>query len=183
MTKFKLQEGISSPVSIKIINETKENIGFTPNMYLKMGHNASLLDSYTYAYNSFRNNSGFSLTEQEVVFLSVSFVNECEYCMSAHSFVADATSEVPTEITNAIRNGQPIGDKKLAILSKVTKSLTKNRGHLSSSELVEFLKAGFTESHVLAIITAIAVKTMSNYSNHNTHPEVDEVFAVRVWKM
>jgi hypothetical protein len=44
------------------------------------------------------------------------------------------------------------------------------------------LAEGYTETHVLGIIAGIAVKTISNYSNHNTNPELDAAFAGRVWK-
>ncbi|MEM6831451.1 MAG: carboxymuconolactone decarboxylase family protein, partial [Bacteroidota bacterium] len=129
-----------------------------------------------------RKHSGFSPVEQEVILLSIAYVNGCEYCVSAHSFVADMMSKVPTEVTDAIRNGALIPDEKLSTLSKTTKLLTENRGHLSDAELAAFLGVGYTESHVLGIITGIAAKTMSNYSNHNTHPEVDEAFRGRLWK-
>ena len=151
-------------------------------MYKSMGHNPALLDTYTYAYNSFRSNAGFNPVEQEVVFLSVAYENNCEYCMAAHSFVGDMMTKVPSEVTNAIRDGKQIPDAKLAALSKLTQSLTAHRGNVSQEEINEFLAAGYTEAHVLGIITGIAVKTMSNYSNHNTNPLVDAAFAGRIWK-
>ena len=39
------------------------------------------------------------------------------------------------------------------------------------------LDAGYTESHVLNIILAVAVKVLSNYTNHAFATEVDERFA------
>ena len=50
-------------------------------MYLGMANNTALLDGYLSAYNSFRANSGFNPQEQEVIFLSIAYENECEYCM------------------------------------------------------------------------------------------------------
>ena len=32
------------------------------------------------------------------------------------------------------------------------------------------------------IVLALAVKTLSNYSNHVNHPELDEAFAGHAWK-
>ncbi|CAH8282696.1 carboxymuconolactone decarboxylase family protein [Mariniflexile fucanivorans] len=147
-----------------------------------MGVNPALLDAYTYSYNSFRANSGFNSVEQEVVFLSVAYENNCEYCMAAHSFVGDMMSKVPTEVTNAIRDNKQVPDTKLAALSKLTRSLTANRGHVSQAEVDDFLAIGYTEAHVLSIVTGIAVKTLSNYSNHLTNPVVDVPFAGRIWK-
>jgi uncharacterized peroxidase-related enzyme len=182
MTHLNLETISTSSITNEILKTTKKSMGFVPNMYLTMGANTALLDAYTYAYKSFRANSGFSPVEQEVVFLSVAYENNCEYCMAAHSFVGDMMTNVPAEVTDAIRDGREIPNAKLAALSKLTQSLTKTRGNVSQSEIDEFLEAGYTENHVLGIIAGISVKTMSNYSNHITNPEIDEVFEGRVWE-
>ncbi|MFD2917234.1 carboxymuconolactone decarboxylase family protein [Psychroserpens luteus] len=182
MAHLKLGNYATSPISQDILDKTQKALGFVPNMYNKMGNNPALLDAYTYAYNSFRANSGFNSVEQEVVFLSVAYENNCEYCMAAHSFVGDMMSKVPTAVTNAIRDNKQIPDTKLAALSKLTRSLTANRGNVSQDQIDEFLEVGYTEVHVLGIIAGIAVKTLSNYSNHLTNPVVDIAFAGRSWK-
>lgn len=102
--------------------------------------------------------------------------------MAAHSFVADKMSKVPAEITDAIRDGKEIADPKLSALSRLTRLLTANAGYVTKVEIDRFLTAGYTESAVLGIIAGIGVKTMSNYSNHLTQPEVDAAFAGRIWK-
>lgn len=182
MAHLKLENNTVSPLSQEIFDKTQKGLGFVPNMYKGMGNNPALLDAYTYAYNTFRANSGFSPVEQEVVFLSVAYENNCEYCMAAHSFVGDMMTKVPTEVTDAIRDGKQIPDAKLAALSKLTRSLTATRGNVSQAEVDEFLAAGYTEVHVLGIIAGIGAKTLSNYSNHITNPIVDGAFAGRTWK-
>ncbi|MFR1446037.1 hypothetical protein ACLUYJ_20975, partial [Acinetobacter baumannii] len=79
--------------------------------------------------------------------------------MAAHSFVGDVMTKVPTEVTNAIRDGKQIPDVKLAALSKLTRSLTANRGIVPQGEIDEFLAAGYSETNVLGIIAGIGVKT------------------------
>jgi uncharacterized peroxidase-related enzyme len=177
-----LENATTSTQTQEILDKTEKGLGFVPNMYVKMGGNTALIDAYTHAYQTFRSHAGFTSVEQEVIFLSVAYENNCEYCMAAHSFVGDMMSKVPQDVTNAIRNNETISDPKLGILSKLTRSLTINRGKVSQEEIDEFLAAGYSESHVLGIISGIAVKTMSNYSNHLTHPEVDNAFKGRVWK-
>lgn len=182
MAHLKLDENDVSQLSNEIFEKTKKGLGFLPNMYKKMGNNSALLDAYTYSYNTFRVNSGFTPIEQEVVFLSVAYENDCEYCMAAHSFVGDMMSKVPSQVTDAIRNGQQIPDLKLNALSKITRSLTVNRGIVSQREVDDFLALGYNDAHILGIIAGIGVKVLSNYSNHLTKPTVDEAFAGRVWK-
>jgi len=182
MANLKLENLPVSQKTTEIFDATKKNLGFIPNMYLKMGSNTALLDAYIYAYNTFRANAGFTPVEQEVIFLTIAHENNCEYCTAAHSFIADKMSKVPVNVTDAIREGKQIEDVKLAALSKLTRSLTANRGNVSQDEIDAFLAAGYSEAHVLGIIAGIAVKTMSNYSNHNTNPDLDAAFAERAWK-
>jgi alkylhydroperoxidase family enzyme len=60
--------------------------------------------------------------------------------------------------------------------------MVDKRGWASQEDLDRFFGAGYSEAHVLGVITGVAVKTMSNYSNHLTGPKVDNAFAGRIWK-
>jgi len=63
-----------------------------------------------------------------------------------------------------------------------TDTLLATRGQPSKADVQAFLSAGNQERHVLEVILAIAVKTLSNYSNHLFHTPLDRVFASREWK-
>lgn len=170
-----------SQTSQSLLDNARNNLGFVPNMYVKMAGNTSTLDSYIHGYDSFRKNSGFTPVEQEVIFLSVSYFHNCEYCMAAHSFVGDNMTKVPKPVTDAIRAGEEVPDAKLYALSIFTKTMVEKRGWADPGDLEAFFGAGYDESHVLGVITGIAVKTLSNYSNHLTQPEIDPAFAARKW--
>ena len=164
-----------------IVEKAINKNGGWPNMYGNMINSTGLLETYLHGYNMFRMESGFSPVEQEVIFLTLSYQNECNYCMAAHSFIADRMSKVPVEVTDAIRAGQPIADNKLQILSLFTKQLFTSRGRPSKEDVANFLAAGYAEKKILEIILAMAVKTLSNYSNHVFDPEVDAMFKERIW--
>jgi len=169
-------------VASEVLTTAKKRAGMIPNMYAGMANNPALIDGYTYAYASFRKNAGFTAQEQEVIFLSMSYENGCEYCMAAHSLIADKVSKLPEEVTNAIRNNTTIKDEKLKALSEFSKAMIIKRGHPSAEEIDHFLNAGYTKNHILGIISAVAVKTMSNYTNHIFDIPVDKSFASRYWK-
>lgn len=159
----------------------KKNLGFIPNMYRNMATAPGLLETYLYGYDQFRKHSAFSSQEQEVVFLTISRANGCEYCVGAHSFIADKMSGVPTDVTDAIRDDKPIADQQFAALNVFTKVMHEKRGLPSQTDVERFLKAGYNERHILDIVTAIAVKAMSNYTNHLFHTKLDDMFAERAW--
>lgn len=164
-----------------IFESTKASLGMVPNMYGNMGNSTGLLATYKFGYDHFRKNSGFSKAEQEVIFLTISYENGCEYCMAAHSMLADMISKVPVEVTNAIREGNIIPEPKLKALSDFTSVMVNKRGNPSETDVHIFLEAGYSENHILEIILAIAVKTISNYSNHLFQTPLDAPFKMREW--
>lgn len=171
----------AEPRAGAVLKDAQAKLGSVPNMYAVMANSPAMLDTYAHGYDLFRAESGFSPAEQEVVLLAISRENGCRYCVAAHSFIADNMSNVPPAVTDAIRDGRPIDDPKLAALHDFTRTMVVKRGLPSRAEVEGFLAAGYTERHVLDIILAIAVKTLSNYSNHLFHTPVDEMFAGRTW--
>ncbi len=164
-----------------VLEKAKAQVGFVPNMYAHMANAPELLNSYLDGYGHFRTKAGFTAVEQEVVFLTISRENACEYCVSAHSFVADAMSQVPRSVTDAIRDGHAVPDARLAALSRFVSAMVIRRGRPTPDEAAQFLAAGYTDLHILWLVLAIAVKTISNYSNHLARPELDPVFTSRAW--
>lgn len=169
------------PAVAAVLQKAKAKIGMIPNMYANMANVPGLLDMYLLGYDAFRAASGFDPVEQEVVFLAISRANGCSYCMAAHSVIADM-SKVPAPIIDALRAGGPLPDPKLDALATFTRVMLETRGLPTGADVEGFLDAGYTETHVLQILLAIAVKTISNYSNHLFHTPVDKAFAHRTWE-
>lgn len=159
------------------LTDAKSKMGFVPAMYANMANAPAVLSTYLHGYGLFRSESGFSPTEQEVVFLATSIVNGCDYCTAAHSMVADKMSGVPAPVLQAIRAGTTVPDAKLEVLRATTTALVLQRGQLTQAQAQIFYGAGYTEHHLLYIVLALAVKTLSNYSNHAFDPQLDAPFA------
>lgn len=161
----------------QVLDKAKAQVGFIPNMYANMANAPAVLDTYLHGYGLFRSESGFTPPEQEVVFLAASQANGCDYCTAAHSMIADMKSKVPKETLDAIRSGRPIPDARLAALYRLTTDMVRTHGRPEASVVQQFLDAGFDEKKLLYVVLALAVKTLSNFSNHAFATEVDERFA------
>lgn len=173
----------SSDIKIRtVLENAQKNLGFIPNMYANMANEPHMLENYISGYDKFRSDSGFTPVEQEVVFLTISRENRCNYCVAAHSFLADNVSKVAVEVTDAIRDGEVVPDAKLAALSTFSKVMVNTKGWVKRQDIDAFVAAGYAEKQVLDILLAISVKTISNYANHLFATPVDDIFSVRVWK-
>lgn len=160
-----------------VLDTAMKQVGFIPNMYANMVNAPAVLSTYLHGYKLFRDESGLTATEQEVVFLAVSQVNGCDYCVAAHSMIADKVSGVPKVVLHAIREQRPIPDEKLSTLYRTVEEMVRTHGQPSTESVRAFLQAGYAERDFLYIILAIAVKTLSNFSNHAFGTAVDDRFA------
>lgn len=165
----------------EIYDSAKATVGMVPPMYNNMANVPALLDTYVTSYQRFRDECGFTPVEQEIIFLAINYDNHCEYCMAAHSMIADKMSGVPANILKAIRAGEEIPDTKLAALDAFTHEIVKTRGNPTKEAIASFHSAGYTDTDVLSIVLAMSVKVLSNYSNHLFATETDAPFAAYSW--
>lgn len=160
-----------------LLETAKAKLGFIPNMYGYMAKLPPVLANYMSSYDAFRSQSGFTPAEQETVFLTISRVNGCTYCMAAHSMIADKKSGVPATSLAALRAGQELPDAKLQAVAAFTEVMVLSRGNPGRAAVDAFFAAGYTDQQILGTVLAIACKTFSNYVNHLAGTPVDDVFA------
>lgn len=115
------------PAVAAVLAKAKAQTGMIPNMYARMANAPGLLETYLTGYGAFRQESGFSPIEQQVVSLAISRANGCTYCVTVHSAVADM-AEVPTEVTDALRSGERLPDARLDALARFTTTMVEQRG-------------------------------------------------------
>ncbi|PKP84051.1 MAG: alkylhydroperoxidase [Alphaproteobacteria bacterium HGW-Alphaproteobacteria-2] len=161
----------------RVLDKAKAGVGFVPNMYKAMVNSPGLLETYLDGYARFRASGVFTPAEQEVVFLTISDANGCGYCMAAHTMLALHKSGVGAADVEALRAGKPLPTAKLEALRAFTRHLWDTRARPTKEAVRAFHAAGYSDRHILELVLACAVKTLSNWSNHLTEPAVDEVFA------
>lgn len=169
------------PQVAALFDTARDRLGFVPNIYRMMANEPALFETYIAGYGLFRTAGTFTPPEQETVFLAISRDNGCPYCVAAHGWLAEMRSGLAPEVAQAIRDGGPIADPRLAALRDFTHALLVSRGRPTPAEQEHFFAAGFEGRHALAIVLALALKTMSNYTHHLAHPVLDDTFAPWAW--
>lgn len=181
MAEFPLHDVESAPEAARpILEGAEEAFGFVPNLLRVMAEAPPLLEAYT-TLNEILERTSLTPPERQVLLLSVSAENGCEYCVPAHSALA-ARAGVPEETVEAIREGRPATDARLEALRRFTQAVVRDRGHPSEEEIDRFRDAGYTRANVLEVVLGVGIKTMSNYTNHLAGTPVDEPFEGLVWR-
>ena len=179
--KFDLHTPKTAPEGSRFVLEGAEKkFGFVPNLLGVLAESPAALQAYSNISSALQHNSAFSATEQQVLFLAISFENRCGYCMAAHSGIA-SNGILTNDQIKALREGTPLDNPKLEALRAFASSLVAKRGTPNDAEIEAFLEAGYTKRHVLDVLAAIALKTLTNYTNHLNDTEIDEPFAPFAW--
>lgn len=154
--------------------------GFLPNLFGVLAESPTAVQAYA-AINNTLEHSALTPVEQQVVTLTVSAANGCAYCMGAHSTVAQMV-HMPEQLLSELRDQRDLSDAKLNALRALVLSVLRHRGWVPEADLEHVVAAGYTQRHVLDVLTIVALKTLSNYVNHMAHTPLDPQFASHAWK-
>jgi AhpD family alkylhydroperoxidase len=158
-----------SPANQALFDQLKKSIGTVPNLYATLAHSEHALGSYLAFQNS---KSSIAGKAREVVNLVVSQVNECEYCLAAHTVIGKMHGFTDEQILE-IRSGKASFDAKLDALARLTRNIVIQRGHADASLVEAFFAAGWTKANLVDAIVTIGDKTVTNYLHATTRVPVD----------
>ena len=179
--KFQVHTKDTAPeASRATLATTEKKYGFLPNLYGVLAESPTAVQAYA-GINKALEQSALSPVEQQVVTLTVSAVNNCAYCMGAHSTVAQMV-HMPEQLLAELREQRNLSDAKLNALRLLVVSVLHHRGWVPEADLKQCAAAGYAERQVLDVLTIVALKTLSNYVNHIAHTPLDAQFAAQVWK-
>ncbi|EYF04114.1 carboxymuconolactone decarboxylase family protein [Chondromyces apiculatus] len=152
-----------------LLDNLKKAMGFVPNLYATMAHSETALGSYLAFQNTRRS---LKPKERETVNLVVSQINHCRYCLSAHTMLARKYGLSDEEVLQ-VRRGHAPFDPRLDALAKLVKSVVVERGHTDPAALQAFFDAGFGQGHLVDVVMAIGVITVTNYLHSTTQVPID----------
>ena len=152
-----------------IFDQLKKGLGFVPNIYASFAHSDTALENLL-AFGKAK--TSFSNKEKEVINLAVSEVNQCVYCLSAHTAIGKMNGFTEEEILE-LRKGQASFDTKLDALAKFSRSVALNRGAATQESVKNLYTAGYTKGSLADAILLIGEITITNYFHRTTEVPVD----------
>lgn len=158
-----------SPANQALFDQLKKGLGRVPNLYATLALSESALGSYLALQNA---KSSVNGKAREVVNLVVSQVNQCAYCLAAHTAIGGMVGFTPEQILE-IRRGRASWDPKLDALAQLVLSIASERGRADPVRLEAFFAAGWTQEHLVDTIVTIGDKTITNYLHATTQVPVD----------
>ena len=158
-----------TPTNQAIFDSLEKAVGFVPNLYATYAHSENALKNYLDFSNA---KTSLTNKEKEAVNLAVSEVNQCQYCLAAHTAIAGMNGFTPDQIIE-LRQGKASFDSRINAIAQVAKNMTENRGATSPEVVKAFFEAGLTNENLIDLICLVGDKTISNYLHSTTQIPVD----------
>lgn len=157
------------PANQALFDQLKKGLGMVPNLYATLALSEHALGTYLALQNA---RSDITGQAREVVNLVVSQVNQCAYCLAAHTVIGGMVGFTPEQIVE-IRRGRASWNPKLDALARLVRSIASERGRADPALLDAFFAAGWTQGQLVDTIVTIGDKTITNYLHATTQVPVD----------
>jgi AhpD family alkylhydroperoxidase len=180
MADFTVHDEHTAPKQSRpMLAGAQRRLGFVSTLAGVMAESPQLLAGYNALSEQFFSSS-LPADAKHIVAITASVVNECHYCVAAHSTMALRQGVEPGTVTT-LRAGKPLDDTKLEAVHTFTHAVVTNRGWVDTDQVDAFLAAGYTHRHVLDVLLGVGMKTLSNYTNHIADTPLDPAWAAQEW--
>ncbi|NSL53495.1 carboxymuconolactone decarboxylase family protein [Uliginosibacterium aquaticum] len=161
----------SQAASRPLLDAVHKQLGVVPNLMKLVGHSPAALEGYL-SLNGALAKGALSAPLRERIALAIAEYNGCDYCLSAHSYLAANLAKVSAAEIDAARDAHS-SDANTAAALKFAHRVAAERGRVSDGDLASLRAAGFVEAEVVEIVLNVALNVLTNYINNVAQTDVD----------
>ncbi len=153
-----------------LLEGVEKSLGIIPNLYKTIALSSNLLGGFL----NFAGAIGktLDLKTRERIALAVAQVNGCDYCLSAHSYLATNLAKLDAAEIAANRRGGSSDARANAALVFAVASAT-SRGQVSDAELAAVRLAGFSDAQIVEIVGVVVENFFTNFINNVAQTTID----------
>jgi uncharacterized peroxidase-related enzyme len=142
-----------------IFDRLASMLGTVPNLYAGFAWSTHALSTYLALENA---KSSLNARQREAIYLVVSEVNDCQYCLTAHSEIARMNGFTNEQIEQ-ILTGSATFDPRLDAIVRLAKTVAENRGRCDETSLQAFFAAGLTNENLIDLVVVSGYMVIANY--------------------
>ena len=165
-----LDPASASGRAAELLAATEKQLGRVPNLYRSMAQAPAALDGYL-AFRAALVRGVLSTRLKEQVALLVAALNNCDYCVAAHTFRGGKIGMAPHDLalTQLARAFNPADQAALEFV----RALVERQGRISDADFAAVKDAGWDDAAIGEMVGHVALNVFSNYFNHVAEPALD----------
>jgi uncharacterized peroxidase-related enzyme len=154
-----------------LLEEVRRRLGVVPNMTRAMANSPSLLRGYLDLSAALSQGALDGATRERIA-LAIAQGNQCSYCLSAHSYLAEHVAHLDSTEITASRKATS-GDPKTAAILAFAAAVNDGRGSVSNDDIAAARTAGVSNEEILETIGHVALNVLTNYVNKAVDVDID----------
>lgn len=154
----------------EVYDAVQKKLKAVPNMFRVMANQPAVLEQYL-QMGQILSGGSFDGPTREAIALAVAKKNSCDYCASAHSFIAKNTKIDSSEIERNL-NGKSSDSRVQAILT-LALQIVEKKGFVSDDDLQQARNAGLDDAAIVEVVGNTVLNIFSNYMNHIAQTDID----------
>ena len=112
------------------------------------------------------------LKTRERIAIAIAQSNDCDYCLSAHSYIGLNLAKIDAAEIDLARKGTSADPRANAAVAFAIK-INEERGKVSDADVQAVKAAGFTDGQIVEIIAVVAENIFTNLLNIVAGTEID----------
>ncbi|MEO8669464.1 MAG: peroxidase-related enzyme [Bauldia sp.] len=154
-----------------MLEAVKKQLGVVPNLFRLVSNSPAALEGYLGLSGALAKGALPAQTRERIA-LAVAEINGCNYCLSAHSYLAKNLAKLDDAEIAANRGGAS-NDPKADAAVRFAVKVARERGHTSEDDLRAVKLAGYSDAQVIEIVLHVALNTWTNYINEVAKTDID----------
>jgi len=146
----------------QLLTAVQEKLGKTPNLTRVLANSPPALEGYL-ALSGALGSGLLSAKVREQIALTVAEINQCNYCLSAHSAIGRMVGLDDATIADA--RSAKAGDPKTNAILTLARTLVVSRGRVTDRDLASARAAGVSDGEVVELAVNVALNILTNYVN------------------
>ena len=154
-----------------LLEDVKKQLGVAPNLFRMVANSPAALQGYVGLLGALAKGALPAATHERIA-LAVAELNGCDYCLSAHTYLAKHVAKLDASEIAANRNASS-NDAAADAAVRFARKVAELRGHVSDEDVRAVRTAGYTDGEIVEIVQHVALNVWTNYVNSVARTEID----------
>lgn len=154
-----------------LLDAVHKQLGVVPNLMKMVGNSPAALEGYL-SLNAALGKGVLPIALRERIALTIAEFNACEYCLAAHSYLAENQARIEASEIVSARDGFSKDPKTEAALQFALR-VASQHGKVEDQDLATLRAAGYDDAGIVEIVLNVALNVLTNYINNVAQTDVD----------
>lgn len=153
-----------------LLDGVEQQLGVVPNLYWLIGASPAALRGFLGLSGALA--KALDVKTRERIAIAVAQVNGCDYCLSAHAYLAQNLAKLDAAEVARNRAGHS-NDAKADAAVAFAAQVARDRGKVDDAALAAVRAAGYRDAQIVEIVALVAENVFTNFLNLVAQTEID----------